>query len=368
MVITKPHMDYYVFTTRQCNLSCSYCCFGDSVGQATVEEDPCLDATKTATFILDHIERSPGRDHKVFFYGGEPSLNERFIRELIELTEGKIRYVLQTNGTLLASLDPDILQKIHFLEISLDGGREANDARRGAGTYDKVVENLESIRHRYSGELVARMTYVPENPLADSVKLILDELRFDHVYWMHEDTVTPVDSWTATRERYGAELDKLLDYWLDRLGAGRPVSIIPFRSIVASLLSPPEPSPFRCGFGTYLRVVDIDGVVYPCDLMITGDKRYALGHIDSEVHDKRLPTNELYKERCSGCSDLPFCGGRCFNLSLRNDERFDEFCARTKLLIAKLEPAVATVRDLLERGTIAAENIHITTTLTEQIP
>lgn len=361
-------MDYYLFITRRCNLSCSYCCFSDSVGQASHGEDPHLDPATTARFILEHIKGSPSRDHKVFFYGGEPSLNEAFISKFIEYTEGMVRYVLQTNGTLLGSLAPDILRKIHFLEISLDGVQEVNDARRGVGTYGKVVKNLASIRGRYEGELIARMTYVPENPLVESVKLILDELHFDHVYWMHEDTVTPVSAWTTSRERYGEELDKLLEYWLDRLREGRPVSIIPFRSIMSSLLSPPEPSPFRCGFGTYLRVVDIDGMVYPCDLMITDDKRNALGHIDGEIDDDYFPTNELYQRRCAGCSDLPFCGGRCFNLSLRNDERFDEFCTRTTQLIAKLKPAVATVRELLERGTIAPDDIHITTTLTEQIP
>ncbi len=361
-------MDYYVFITRSCNLRCSYCCFGDSVFQRDIAGEKALDVDETADFILRHADRMGEEDNKVFFYGGEPSLNVPWIEKFVERTEGRLRYVLQTNGTRLSSIDPDLLRKLHFLEISIDGVREAHDALRGEGTWARVVANIEAIRPWYPGELAARMTFTPTNPLAESVLFLLEEMHFDHVYWMHEDSDTPPADWVATRREYERELDRLVTWWLDRLREGRVPSIIPFRSVMSSLLEPPSPSLFRCGVGSYLRIIDIDGTCYPCDLMITDDKRHAIGHISSDMTEQLLPRNELYEERCARCEELTFCGGRCFNLSHNRDERFDEFCRRTKILIGKLRAILPEVQELLKVGAIDASSIHISTPLTEQIP
>lgn len=363
-------MDYYIFITRSCNLRCSYCCFGDSVFQREASRDEALDPIATAEFISEQAEKRPNEDNKVFFYGGEPSLKRGWIKTFIEATEGRgqLRYVLQTNGTKLAAFDPELLKKVHFLEISIDGVEAIHDELRGSGTHTRVVENIAAIRPWYRGEIAARMTYTPQNPLARSVRYLFDELHVDHVYWMHEDSETPVSAWASTRETYSTELDELIDYWLTSLRSGRPKQIIPFKSIMSSLLEPPELSCFRCGVGTTLRVIDLDGACYSCDLMITDDKRHAIGHIADGMRDDLLPHNDLYESRCKTCDELTYCGGRCFNISFNQDERFDEFCQRTKLLIGKLRPHTEEVRMLLEAGTIDAGDVHIETTLTEQIP
>ena len=362
------HVDYYVFITRACNLRCAYCCFEDSLTRAAQEAEPKLDVEQTARFILRDADAGGDDDNKVFFYGGEPTLEPRWISNFIDLTEGRLRYVIQTNGTLLSKLETDLLRRVHYLEVSIDGDRENNDAMRGAGTYDRVVRNLADIRTRFDGELAARMTYTPRIPLFDSVKMLLEELCFDHVYWMHEDAQTPASDWSSTIEAYAGEIRELISYWMTHLRRGEVKSIIPFRSIVSSILEPPEQPFFRCGTGTYLRVIDNDGRCYPCDLMITDDKRHQLGTIEEGPLALKLPVNDVYDSNCTSCAHLPCCGGRCFNVSLSGDERFNAFCDRTKLLIDELRKAAPEIRRLIEADVIDAGRIHITTTLTEQIP
>jgi radical SAM protein with 4Fe4S-binding SPASM domain len=363
-------MDYYLFITRRCNLKCSYCCFGDSIFQREAAKEELLDPLEAATFVLDHAANTPEQDNKAFFYGGEPSLEPGWIARFIEATEasGALRYVLQTNGTRLAHFAPALLKKIQFLEISIDGLEEPHDRLRGAGTHARVLKNIEAIRPWYRGEIAARMTYTPQNPLAESVRFLLRDVGVDHVYWMHEDSETPVEAWVETRERYGRELDLLIDDWIESLRRGAPLSIIPFKAVMTALLDPPERSDFRCGVGTSLLVIDVDGFCYPCDLMITEDRRHNVGHITSSSRQAPLPRNELYERRCARCEELAFCGGRCFNISLNADERFDEFCRRTKMLIRKLRVHEPEVRALIDRGTIALADVQNLTTLTEQIP
>ena len=336
--------------------------------QETAVNEPQPDVEQTARFILDDIAAKGYRNNKAFFYGGEPLLRRQWIRRFIELTRGELEHVAQTNGVLLSALGDDLIREFRYLEISVDGVREIHDAHRGAGTFDRVVENLRAIEGVFTGERVARMTYTPENPLARSVKLILEDLGFAETYWMHEDSTIPVEQWNDNLPAYDRDLDELLDYWMEGIRRGEVRGIIPFKSMVHSMLIPPVHSCVRCGVGHYLMVIDTDGTVYPCDLMITPDKRYAIGHITTGVGEITLPPNRLRDQTCRPCEYFGACGGRCYQLGLKNDTRFPVFCERTKLLARKLEAVLPEIEALIETGVLTADDIEIKTTMTEQIP
>jgi len=361
-------MDYYIFITRSCNLQCKYCCFAGQLSTTDASGEKVLDPRKTAEFILDHIKANGYIDNKVFFYGGEPLLNRPWIEEFISLTEGQVEHIAQTNAMLLSSLPKELVAKFRHLEVSIDGTREIHDTYRGKGTFDRFVKNIRAIEDVFTGRMVARMTYTPDNPLADSVRLILDDIGLDEAYWMHEDSTVPPQAWIDTREEYVGHIDVLLDYWMEHLRQGVVKGIIPFKSIMSSLIDPPEQSCFRCGVGNYLLVIDTDGVCYPCDLMITDDKRYKIGDIESGVSEIVLPHNTAYESTCKSCDCFAACGGRCFQLSYNGDERFDIFCDRTKMLVGKLRDLQPEVEKLIASGVVSKQDIEIFTTMTEQIP
>ena len=67
--------------------------------------------------------------------------------------------MMQTNGILLDRLPADIVNRFTTILVSLDGNRELTDSNRGAGVYNRVMENIRKIRAGgYAGELIARMT------------------------------------------------------------------------------------------------------------------------------------------------------------------------------------------------------------------
>jgi len=360
-------MDYYVFVTKQCNMRCKYCVFDGKLNINSIEDAPNVE--ETAKFILKNIKEHGHIDNKIFFYGGEPTLNLKWITDFIKITDGKLKYALQTNGTLLEKIDPELIKKINFLEISIDGKKEINDKFRGKGTFDNLIRNLNHVKQPFNGEIVARMTYVPENRLSESVKYILDELKFNRVYWMHEDHITKPTEWEKSHEEYSEEIDILLEYWLENLRNGIIKNIIPFQCITSSFLSKAENLNFRCGFDTFLMAIDSDGSCYNCDLMITEDKRDRIGDIENGITRYNIPKNDIYEKICKKCEYLKYCGGRCFTLSYNEDrERFDVFCKRTKMLIEKIRDIIPEIQNLIKNDVIRKDDIEIKIPLTEQIP
>lgn len=81
----------------------------------------------------------------VSFTGGEPLLRED-LESLVRAARGHgLRVGLNTNGCLLARR-PGWLPLLHRVTLSLDGVREVNDALRGAGAFDEVLEALAVLR------------------------------------------------------------------------------------------------------------------------------------------------------------------------------------------------------------------------------
>ena len=84
------------------------------------------------------------------FYGGEPLLRTDLIERIVREAPVK-RFMMQTNGILLDRIPPEIVNRFVTILVSLDGRKELTDANRGAGVYDRVMENIRKIRaHGYN--------------------------------------------------------------------------------------------------------------------------------------------------------------------------------------------------------------------------
>ena len=95
------------------------------------------------------------------------------------------RFMIQTNGTLLHRLSPEIVNRFDTILISIDGDKKTTDEGRGEGTYDRVMENIHHIiAGGFRNELIARMTvtertdirsavrYLAHNPLTHSLRFM----------------------------------------------------------------------------------------------------------------------------------------------------------------------------------------------------
>ncbi len=145
-----------IIPTYACNFACDYCYENTALKSLsefqtrTMPDDICQHIVNLCEKLVE--ERGC---LSVTWYGGEPMLARSIIERLTTdfdriCREKKARYSagMITNGYLL---DPEGLEfvrrvQVRFLQVTLDGPRQINDARRpltsGAGTYDKIVENL----------------------------------------------------------------------------------------------------------------------------------------------------------------------------------------------------------------------------------
>ncbi|MBL7130155.1 MAG: radical SAM protein [Candidatus Omnitrophica bacterium] len=140
--LVPPEHVYFSLTTR-CNLRCQMC---DIFKSPTKIEDEL--STPEIKDIILQIKNM--RVRHLIFSGGEPLLRRDFF-EIVEFaTTNSIRDVdIITNGTLF---DDYIIKKLlnlrlNHITISLDGLRETNDKIRGKGVFEKVVSNIDKLKH-----------------------------------------------------------------------------------------------------------------------------------------------------------------------------------------------------------------------------
>lgn len=104
-----PHI--VVEVTEKCNFRCDYCCYGDmydtqSEGKERINDMPEEDFMKCFRQLLSNRNILLNNKLVISFYGGEPFLNFRLIKTIVELCEGEFpeiefHFRTTTNGSFL---------------------------------------------------------------------------------------------------------------------------------------------------------------------------------------------------------------------------------------------------------------------------
>ena len=135
--IVGNRVELQLLTTLKCNLKCSYCSLG--VGDVLrSQRHATYSADELAAFVATHLA---GKEVYITLYGGEPTLNPKFMLDLLERFPLS-RFNLQTNGTLLHRVPDDLLRRLSNMMISVDGGEAITDWHRGKGVYAKIMRNV----------------------------------------------------------------------------------------------------------------------------------------------------------------------------------------------------------------------------------
>lgn len=126
--------------TDRCNLKCKYCCNPYAVGDKEHGYEMSMKEIENAFLKLDMLGIQ-----RLNIPGGEPLLR-RDIADIIKaaLTH-KFTVSLTTNGILVPNY-LDILSKLSFLIISLDGEKDTHDYTRGEGSFRLALNALELSR------------------------------------------------------------------------------------------------------------------------------------------------------------------------------------------------------------------------------
>lgn len=134
-------LDVSYFINNVCNLRCKHCyvAYEENKNILSVEEweKPFDELISMGALTFGNV-------------GKEPTLNWNETRELLRYFEEKrkliprLRFGLVTNGTLLDRVKIEDLERIQpdYIDISLDGTNDAHDYIRGAGNYERTINNL----------------------------------------------------------------------------------------------------------------------------------------------------------------------------------------------------------------------------------
>ena len=184
-------MYFHLILTDDCNLCCGYCkakAFenleeSEGVRALIIDEDLPVELNVDLDVLYGFLKKDPSPT--LTFYGGEPLLRTDLIERIVR--EAPItRFMMQTNGILLDRIAPEVLNRFVTILISLDGRKELTDANRGAGVYDKVMENIRKIRAQgYTGELIARMTVTEKTDIVEEVHHLASnpDYSFSSIHW-----------------------------------------------------------------------------------------------------------------------------------------------------------------------------------------
>ena len=291
----KDFKYFFIETTDQCNLNCSYCYYSKrSNNQSNI------DPVETIDFLVDKFK-------KIFitFLGGEPFLNSKFMERMMEryLTNSNIIFSTNTNGTVIDKLNPTYLPSFLLHYISIEGKKDYHDIVRGNGVFDKILKNISYIRQRSSSVLIARMTITDPNQL-----LVIPELlgSFDAVYWQINNNINQLKH--NFLSIYKERLYELFLFWKDNIDKNIDFAIIPFVGMADIILKGGIEKPdLICGAGTNHVCISTQGHIYPCpETRHRNEDLEKLGNIDTFIFNP-YPL----KADCKRCNILKYCGGRC---------------------------------------------------------
>ena len=141
------HVPSYLIAsiTSACNLHCAGCY--SRAGSATQDCAPVRQLTNDQWLDIFRQAEELGVSF-ILLAGGEPLLR----RDVVEAAGGMrdILFPVFTNGTFLDDRYFALFDRCRNLlpVMSIEGGREQTDARRGEGIYDQLLTNMERLRER----------------------------------------------------------------------------------------------------------------------------------------------------------------------------------------------------------------------------
>lgn len=158
--------------TSSCNLHCAGC-YARGI-HSTNDEKPVAQLTAEEWDAIFYEAEELGISF-VMLVGGEPLLR----RDIIRAAAGHpdILFPIFTNGTYIDEEYFSLFDRSRNLVpvISLEGGREITDARRGEGIYDLLLENMHTFREK-NMIFGASITVTTENVREVSSDAFLGEL------------------------------------------------------------------------------------------------------------------------------------------------------------------------------------------------
>ena len=313
--------------TERCNLRCIHCY---QEHYSIRSELPLDQLKKIADGVILALKKWKKKG-RIALTGGEPFLKKELfsLMNYLEQSKDVWKIGILTNGILIDEKISDRLktfQKLHYVQISLDGAsEEANDFIRGKGSYNKA---LNSFRILHKKGINTRLMFTVHKRNLQEVPSLIDLAIKEKVDTLTIERFVPegkgaeCKNWLLTKE----EIHKLFQYVSHRADIeyqkGTPLKILKYRTLWANIN--PERAeatnvPLEidlggmCSIGIDSLTILPDGTVLPCrrlPIPIGNLKKDSIFKIwyTSDLLWKIRNKNNL-KGKCKGCDLIPRCSG-----------------------------------------------------------
>jgi len=307
-----------------CNMACSYCYHaGKNLSRGKIHRMP--------DEILEKIffESSQlAKNVDFLWHGGEPLLvGINHFRKAVQIEKeinfvGRVRNMVQTNGTLLTRTFCDFFAKENFkISTSIDGTKKFNDVNRrltsGKGTYDKVKKAINlwrTIGNNIGAVVLITKTNVnyPIEVYESIKKLHLTSCTFHFCSQNEECSTDLIPEKNETFKFFHSVFDR----WFEDDDPN--FSVRNFRNAIRVLCGgrPLDCASIVNGCRGFIAVKE-NGDVYPCHRFV-GKNEFLMGNINygslSEIYENATHKYDRIcslSGDCKSCEWLKMCGGGC---------------------------------------------------------
>ena len=313
--------------TERCNFRCAHC-YQENYAGAELSFEEELDVFGQFKDLLKRLGDEKGVPvwGHVTVTGGEPFIRDDFtdLLEVLAADRDGITFAILTNGSFIDGPMAARLKALgtRFVQVSIDGDREMNDALRVPGAYDAAVAALQHLVREGVRTLISFTASRKNYRDFPTVARLGRELRVTRVWAdrlipagqgaaMQNDMLTPEE----TREFFGlmqqARAEALQSFGRTEIHLGRALQFLVGGG-----------RPYHCGAGDRLLTLQPNGDVLPCRRMpipVGNVKEKSLSEIYfdtpllQELRDADHPI-----AGCEECAHAAACGGglRCLSYAV----------------------------------------------------
>lgn len=284
--------------TNKCNLRCIYCY------KENIKADNQEFTTKQMISLIDELAQAGTK--YISLNGGEALLKDGIDLIVERIKHRNMLCHLSTNGLLIKDNIP-MLKMVDSLAISIDGAKISNDANRGQGSFERIIQAIELLKRN-------RIRFHTHTVLTrNNTQAVEEIMSLAQRYKCRAQFSTlrvegPLDKENCLRD---AELRQVIQKIINYKKRGFPVFFSqdsyenalawPFSYLTQAIFTsaPRGYMPIRCYIKRFSCHIEPNGLVYPCIVLV--GKMMALNSL--EVGFKKA-WDYLSSNECIGCYNI----------------------------------------------------------------
>lgn len=299
----------YIMMTEACPLDCEYCYIKDRKTKNSVSDE----------HIDNLIESFEYESPRIIYFGGEPLLELKHIKEVTERWKHRCQFQVITSGLVNFDKFIDEVYKPNRnkfdIQISWDGYENDNRVlRNGTNKQDRVMATILSTLEM---DIPLQVRTVVNDENIDNLIKIYRTYRYLKLHYPHlTGDITIAHQKTFKEdfpEKFRYQLKLVLAEIENDIKAGiEPYFPLEFMKKMTTTLSGRNVS--SCDAGNYL-VLKPSGDLYPCTILSqqNDDVDFIMGKVgdelDYEQMDKMRKVSKA--ESCQSCNVRAVCDGGC---------------------------------------------------------